>query len=143
MYKIVRAYFFQNAPYISKLEDGSVEGFIPGLLDEMGVDYEIVSPPDGRYGAYNQSTGKWTGMIGMVVDGVRNFRHIQMGQQKIYKGLTCYVFLEINFEIFLIFQRADAAGQDITMTSKRAQDVDFTVPFMSSDLVIMAKEVST
>ena len=33
-------------------------------------------------------------------------------------------------------------GQDLTITQERAGAVDFTVPFMDSQLVIMAKEVN-
>merc|ERR1719270_3339705 len=39
--------------------------------------------------------------------------------------------------------KADAVGMDLTMTAARAQDVDFTVPFMDSQLVILAKEQTT
>ena len=47
------------------------EGFIIDLLDEMGIEYKIVSPEDGKYGGLvNKSTGEWNGMIGMVLDQV-------------------------------------------------------------------------
>jgi len=94
-----------SAPYIIAHEDGTKEGFIIDLLNEMEVDFEIVSPLDNRYGKKDPNTGKWNGLVGMVIDG-----------------------------------KADAVGQDLTMTQERAGAVDFTVPFMDSQLVIMAKE---
>ena len=50
--------------------DGIKEGFIIDILEETGIDYEIVSPEDKRYGYYDEKTKKWNGMIGMIVDGV-------------------------------------------------------------------------
>ncbi len=53
------------------------EGYIVDLLDEVtgqmdGVDYEIVLSEDGKYGGRDESSGKWSGMIGMIQDGVRS-----------------------------------------------------------------------
>ena len=36
----------------------------------MEVDFEIVSPLDNRYGQKDPKTGKWNGLVGMVIDGV-------------------------------------------------------------------------
>ena len=36
----------------------------------MEVDFEIVSPLDNRYGKKDPNTGKWNGLVGMVIDGV-------------------------------------------------------------------------
>ena len=51
-------------------EDGSHDGFIIDMLEEMKLTYQIVSPEDFKYGALDSSTGKWSGMVGMVVDNV-------------------------------------------------------------------------
>ena len=49
-------------------EGDSKEGFIIDLLDEMEINYEIVSPEDRKYGRLEN--GKWTGMMGMLINGV-------------------------------------------------------------------------
>ena len=51
-------------------EDGNYEGFIIDMLDEMDIGYKIVSPEDRRYGALNENSGKWSGMMGMIIDNV-------------------------------------------------------------------------
>ena len=68
--KYIQLYIFQSAPYIIAHEDGTKEGFIIDLLNEMEVDFEIVSPLDNRYGKKDPNTGKWNGLVGMVIDGV-------------------------------------------------------------------------
>ena len=40
------------------------------LLDEMNIDYELVIPEDNKYGYLNETTNKWTGMMGMVLEQV-------------------------------------------------------------------------
>ena len=36
----------------------------------MNVEYELVSPQDLKYGRKDENTGKWSGLMGMVVDRV-------------------------------------------------------------------------
>lgn len=57
-----------SAPYVIEHSDGYTEGFIIDLLEEMGVEYELVSPQDRKYGKQDENTGKWSGLMGMVVD---------------------------------------------------------------------------
>ncbi len=50
------------------------EGFIKDLLQELAADlkfkYRILLPPDGKYGAFDNATGRWSGMVGMLQNGV-------------------------------------------------------------------------
>merc|ERR1719323_617095 len=62
-----------SVPYLMTNEDGSHEGFIIDMLEEMKLTYRIVSPEDFKYGALDSSTGKWSGMVGMVVDKKADF----------------------------------------------------------------------
>ena len=41
----------------------------------MKIDFQIVSPQDNKYGQKDSKTGKWTGLMGMVVDGVSVTRY--------------------------------------------------------------------
>jgi hypothetical protein len=50
-----------SAPYFIQHEDGTQEGFIIDLLEEMEVDFQIVSPLDNKYGRKDNNTGKWNG----------------------------------------------------------------------------------
>ena len=36
----------------------------------MNVEYELVSPQDLKYGSKDENTGKWNGLVGMVVNRV-------------------------------------------------------------------------
>jgi hypothetical protein len=54
-------------------EGGQYEGFIVDMLRAMDVDFQLVSPADKKYGSKNDATGKWTGMINMVLEKVSNF----------------------------------------------------------------------
>ncbi|XP_066275122.1 glutamate receptor 2-like [Branchiostoma lanceolatum] len=51
------------------------KGFCMDLLawmsSELGFTYELYAVADGEYGRYRDDTGAWTGMVGDVVDGVR------------------------------------------------------------------------
>merc|ERR1711976_922884 len=73
-----------SVPYLMTNEDGSHDGFIIDMLDtacpteassveEMKLTYQIVSPEDFKYGALDSSTGKWSGMVGMVVENKADF----------------------------------------------------------------------
>lgn len=50
------------------------EGFIIDLLNDLSamVDfrYDIVLVPDNNYGAKNDSSGEWNGMVREVMEGV-------------------------------------------------------------------------
>ena len=61
----------------TSIEDGQFEGFVPEMLDAMGVDYQLVIPEDQRYGQRIRDedgvlTENWTGMVGMVQREVRS-----------------------------------------------------------------------
>jgi len=46
-------------------------GFIPDLLEALSkrlhFDYELYQVPDGMYGAFDNVTNQWIGMIGEVI----------------------------------------------------------------------------
>uniref|UniRef100_A0A336LNS6 CSON009149 protein n=1 Tax=Culicoides sonorensis TaxID=179676 RepID=A0A336LNS6_CULSO len=76
------SYAKQNYKVISHLIDSFLEfddntetynGFVVDLIDELNkklhFTYEIVLPPDNKYGSYNPSTKKWNGMMGYLLDG--------------------------------------------------------------------------
>jgi len=93
-----------SVPYLMTGEDGNYEGFIIDMLDEMDIGYKIVSPEDRRYGALNENSGKWSGMMGMIIDN-----------------------------------KADLIAADLTMTAHRSKYVDFTPPFLNSELTVLVK----
>ncbi|XP_030749785.1 glutamate receptor ionotropic, kainate 2-like [Sitophilus oryzae] len=85
------------------------EGFSIDLIEELakleGFNYTFVVQADGKNG--NKENGRWTGMIGEVVEG-----------------------------------RADMAITDLTITSDRAEAVDFTSPFMNLGVSILFQKPS-
>lgn len=53
------------------------EGFGIELIDELGkmngFNYTFDIQEDGVYGSYNAKTGRWTGMMEKIMDGVTKF----------------------------------------------------------------------
>lgn len=49
-------------------------GYLPDLLEALSMtlnfDYDLYMVPDGSYG-YRKSAGRWSGMIGELLKGVR------------------------------------------------------------------------
>merc|ERR1719234_3105215 len=71
--KTLKVAALENAPFLAVNEDGVSEGyivdFLKALSKKLGFYYTLSFVKDGRYGAFNESAGSWTGMIGAVVDG--------------------------------------------------------------------------
>lgn len=40
------------------------------IASQLGLTYTIYVVPDGSYGRYNPITGKWTGIVGEMVEKV-------------------------------------------------------------------------
>lgn len=65
----------QIKPYAMK-EEGNFTGFVPDLIEKLAgilqFRYEIHEVADGKSGALDPNTNRWTGMIGEVMRGVSN-----------------------------------------------------------------------
>ena len=49
-----------------------------------------------------------------------------------------------NFIYLIMYlQKADFVAADLTMTASRDEDVDFTPPFLSAELTVLTKAVSS
>lgn len=125
---------FQTPPYAMEKETTTAlsgndryEGFCIDLIQTlsvyMGFTYTFIVQEDGANGNYNQSTKKWDGMIGQVIDGVRT--------------PNANDTLELHD---LWFQLADLAITDLTITSERESAVDFTMPFMNLGISILYRK---
>lgn len=72
-------FLFQEAPYLIDSGQGFV-GYIPELLraikvvmeNELGLpfDYEIELVSEGQYGRLDATTGRWSGLMEKLVEGV-------------------------------------------------------------------------
>ena len=81
--------FYQSKPYIMKtakfdnmeeeerakaafstLYEGYVVDLIKALSKQVKFKYEMYIVADGAYGAYNEKTGKWNGMIADLINHV-------------------------------------------------------------------------
>ena len=40
------------------------------MASDLNVEYELHFPEDNAYGYYNETSRKWTGMVGMIVNRV-------------------------------------------------------------------------
>jgi hypothetical protein len=40
------------------------------LSEKLGFTYTVSVPEDHKYGAFNSGSGKWSGLVGELVDGV-------------------------------------------------------------------------
>merc|ERR1719348_430260 len=71
--KTLKVATIENAPFLARNEGGVSTGYIVDLLNELSKQlkfyYTLDFVKDGRYGAFNKSTGSWSGMVGAVVEG--------------------------------------------------------------------------
>lgn len=58
----------------------------------------------------------------------------------IYFTNTSFVLEDLPFNFTFLFQRADFAITDLTITSTRQKAVDFTSPFMNLGITILYKK---
>ncbi len=69
-----RPYMMNNTEDPEASGNDRFVGFLKDVLDELadkvGFEYTLYLAPDGLYGAFNQRTQQWTGMVGEVVSGV-------------------------------------------------------------------------
>lgn len=96
------------------------EGFAIDIIQELSkilhFNYTFVEQVDKDYGNPIGNTGKWSGMLGKIMDGVRF----------IIEDCSCSMLMN-----FSPFQEADLAICDLTITAAREKVVDFTMPFMN------------
>ena len=81
---------------------------------------------DNTYGR-KDSRNNWSGMVGMVAD-----RWIFLKNTYILKKV-------MEIDTHCVFRRADFIAADLTMTSTRAEALQFTAPFMSNPLKILVR----
>lgn len=60
--------YFQDYPNLYQASDGSFYGFLPDLLDLLGLNYTLSL--DEYYG-YKDVNDSWNGMMGKLVEDVR------------------------------------------------------------------------
>lgn len=76
--KINQWFYPQSTPFLFPKSDSSgrltgnarYEGFIKDLLESVSgilkFKYRLIMSEDGKYGAKDNATGQWNGMIGMI-----------------------------------------------------------------------------
>ena len=61
-------------PFFFKNSTGQNDGFCVEMLDliskRLNFSFIIKSPVDNKYGAFNQETQEWDGMMRIMLDGV-------------------------------------------------------------------------
>ncbi|XP_022654416.1 glutamate receptor ionotropic, kainate 2-like isoform X4 [Varroa destructor] len=133
-------------PWIMKDEKLSTEdrprykGFLIDLLEDMKkrsprpLDYELYTSPDGSYGVetrYENGTITWNGMIGELVkelhiDGTPLLLESNENQLPAPASVNrCH--------------KANVAIADLIVSDERLRAVDFTLPFMTAQLVAVVK----
>ncbi|CAH1176214.1 unnamed protein product [Phaedon cochleariae] len=105
------------------------EGFAVDLIKELaamrGFNYTFTVREDKANGKFDNNTGRWTGIIGDLIDGVS----LNISDTYLVYG-----------DFLKYFQHADLAICDLTITMERAAVVDFTVPFMMLGVSILYKK---
>merc|ERR1739838_95834 len=103
----------------SRLGNDKYDGYIVDLLNELSgklqSNFYLKLASDGRYGAYDNTTDSWTGMVGEVITG------------------------DVDL---LGAGEADMAAADLSVTAIRESAVDFTHPFMHVGITILYKKPS-
>ena len=58
------------------------EGFAVDLIEHisklLGFTYELYEVHDGNFGAKNQETGEWNGMVGEIIAGVSEYVNVTL-----------------------------------------------------------------
>lgn len=103
-----------------KYEGFSVD-LIDGISKMLGFKYIIRLVDDNAYGSYDKETKKWNGLVKELLDRVSSVSMIF--------GHTCPD--DLIFVSSFVFQKADLAICDLTITYERRSAVDFTSPFMT------------
>lgn len=106
------------------------EGFCIDLLNNIAkslhFDYEIYEVQDGRFGAQDEQTGEWRGLVRELMDKVTRVWKYFESRNK-------------NDVFFLNNQRADLAIAPLTISFARENVIDFTKPFMNLGIGILFK----
>ena len=109
----------QKSDAASRLGNDKFDGYIVDLLKELSgklqSNFYLKLASDGRYGAYDNTTDSWTGMVGEVMTG------------------------DVDL---LGAGEADMAAADLSVTAVRESAVDFTHPFMHVGITILYKKPS-
>merc|ERR1711892_983418 len=112
-------FLMQKSDADSRLGNDKYEGYIVDLLKELSgklqSNFYLKLASDGRYGAYDNTTDSWTGMVGEVMTG------------------------DVDL---LGAGEADMAAADLSVTAVRESAVDFTHPFMHVGITILYKKPS-
>ena len=130
------------------LQTGEYQGFLKDLVDKLAQDleFEYVLTHDLLHGNPTDD-GNWTGLIGSLVNRVRN--HLSQCFKQLFFDSVTFRLLIIDQSVNILIiiyhfplQEADLGLDDLTVTSQRSQVVDFSTPYESSTLQVML-QVST
>nr|ALD51340.1 ionotropic glutamate receptor 13 [Locusta migratoria] len=127
------------------------EGYSLDLITQiseiLNFTFEFKLAPDGKYGAIDEKTGTWNGLVGELIAGFRDPRlsHIRDTLRLGFNTRNAIAYIqESDFKCSNVciayetmFQRADLAICDLTITQERQSAVDFTMPFMNLGISIL------
>ena len=120
-----------DQPYYERDSSARYEGFCIDLLNAIAkalhFNYEIYEVEDNRFGAQDETTGEWRGLVRELIDKVStNCATADRGYQ--------------NLKPFLLNpQKADLAIAPLTINFARENVIDFTKPFMNLGISILFK----
>ena len=100
-----------------EIYEGYVIDLVRKLAEKLKFKYKFHIVNDKNYGSYDEEKKTWNGMI----------RELQDQVDYMFWGL-----LERSSCTARMFQKADMAVIDLSITSIRQQAIDFTMPYMST-----------
>lgn len=113
------------------------EGFCIDLLNAIskivGFSFEIYEVEDGRFGAFDEKTGEWHGLIREIIDKVF-FLNESLNQM-----IRFIQFYSFQSNLIFSFQRANLAIGPLTISYARENVIDFTKPYMNLGIGILFK----
>lgn len=121
---------------IEPLHDNNrYEGFCVDLLEKVanivGFNYTIQLVHDRAHGIQDNVTQKWNGMVGEIVEKVRDR----------VDDCRCIPVKLFSYSCFFFgFQRADLAIGDLSISVEREQVVEFSTPFMDLGIAILFRK---
>ncbi|XP_055381684.1 glutamate receptor ionotropic, kainate 2-like [Condylostylus longicornis] len=93
------------------------EGYSMDLIDEIsqivGFKYEFVLSPDGKYGAFDKSTGKWNGIVGQVMEGKADMGICDLTMTSARRTVVDFTPPFMTLGISILYIKADPVPPDL------------------------------
>ncbi|XP_055381687.1 glutamate receptor ionotropic, kainate 2-like [Condylostylus longicornis] len=101
----------------SLIGNARYEGYSVDLIHEIskiaGFKYQFVLAPDGKYGAYDPSIGKWNGIVGQVMEGNADMGICDLTMTSARRQVVDFTPPFMTLGISILYAKADPVPPDL------------------------------